>query len=492
VKTNVLGRSAPSSANHLQQALHDLLGYPAFRPGQEELIRAVLEGRDAMGILPTGGGKSVCFQLPAVLLPGLVLVISPLISLMEDQVGRARAAGLKAAVLNATTPPPDRRKVMSEARSGTLKLLFVSPERLHVADFAAALSEMSVSLVAVDEAHCISLWGHDFRPAYLRIGEIRRRVSAPILALTATATPRVREEMVRRLGLQSPVRFIGSFDRANLSWEVAEASGFGAKLRVLHGLLKDRRGATIIYGATRKSVDAVRRALAARGLPAQAYHAALPAPLRTRIQERFLGDPSPIIVATNAFGMGIDRPDVRLVGHFQLPASLEAYYQEAGRAGRDGEPARCVALFGEDDQRVHDRFLSQSYPPEHRLRSVHSYLHARYSLGREVPIFLTDLKKPLGRKMGPDGALAVLEALARSGCLVLEAGEAALEVGTVSVTLLPASPQWNVLKYRKSIEVDQLEAVCRYAQMPGCRRTALLTHFGEAPDTSGARQVGPG
>ncbi len=306
-------RGSPSPG--LVAALQRHLGHPAFRPGQERLIRAVMEGRDALGILPTGGGKSVCFQLPAFLLPGMVLVVSPLISLMEDQVGRARKAGLKAEVLNAALSGPERRRVLRESEEGVVRLLLVSPERLHLPAFVAALPRLPISLLAVDEAHCISQWGHDFRPAYLRIGELRSQIPVPVLALTATAIHRVRDEIQSRLRLRNPVRVVGSFDRPNLSWEVGETRGHGEKMARLHGLLRGREGANIIYAGTRKTVEAVRRSLAARGLPALSYHAGLPPAIRTEVQDRFLHDPAPVVVATNAFGMGIDRADVRSVYH---------------------------------------------------------------------------------------------------------------------------------------------------------------------------------
>ncbi|MCJ7629608.1 MAG: ATP-dependent DNA helicase [Longimicrobiales bacterium] len=453
------------------------------------MVGAVLNGRDALGILPTGGGKSVCFQLPAFLLPGMVLVVSPLISLMQDQVGRARRVGLRAEVLNASISEADRRRILKESEKGAVQLLLVSPERLHLPAFVAALPRLPIALLAVDEAHCISQWGHDFRPSYLRIGELRPRVPAPVLALTATATHRVREEIQARLRLRDPVRVVGSFDRPNLSWEVREAQDHGEKMTQLHALLRGRGGANIVYASTRKAVEAVRRSLAARGLPALPYHAGLPADVRTEVQDRFLHDSAPVVVATNAFGMGIDRADVRTVLHYQLPGSLEAYYQEAGRGGRDGAEARCVALFGKRDREVHDRFLALSFPGERGLQRLHRHLSARARWDEEMWLSKEELGRALGRQVGDEEALAALRALARCGALVFEesaeaaiggvgAGPAGDPVG-FSLTLRRRPLRLEALNRLRSIQVGQAEAVQSYAKGRGCRRRALLAYFGE-------------
>jgi len=496
-----------SSSSGLVAALRRHLGHPGFRPGQETLVRAVLDGRDALGILPTGGGKSVCFQLPAFLLRGMVLVVSPLISLMEDQVGRARMAGLKAEVLNAAISGPERRRVLKESENGVVQLLLVSPERLHLPSFVAALPRLPISLLAVDEAHCISQWGHDFRPSYLRIGELRSRIPAPVLALTATATHRVREEIQARLRLKSPVRVVGSFDRPNLGWEVREARGHREKMTELHGLLRGREGANIIYAASRKTVEAVRRSLAARGLPALPYHAGLPPSIRTDVQGRFLHDPAPVVVATNAFGMGIDRADVRSVLHYQLPGSLEAYYQEAGRAGRDGAEARCVALFRKRDRELHDRFMALAYPEERRLRRLHRYLTARFQVNDEAWLSKNELRQALGPKVGDEEALAALRALGRCRALVLEEPEgpgagapgaggpgaggpggrgvgAPEETGGFALTLQSSSLRLEALGRLRSIQEGQVEAILTYARGRGCRRRALLAYFGEETENA--------
>jgi ATP-dependent DNA helicase RecQ len=366
---------------------------------------------------------------------------------------------------------------VEEARVGSVQLLLVSPERLHLPGFAELLPRLPVSLMAVDEAHCISQWGHDFRPSYLRIGELRSRIQAPVLALTATATPQVRDEIEESLRLRDPVHLVKSFDRPNLTWDVETARSHGEKMASLFGLLRGRRGATIIYAATRKTVEAVRRSLASRGLPSLSYHAGLPPAIRSEVQERFLNDPAPVVVATNAFGMGIDRADVRAVLHYQLSGSLEAYYQEAGRAGRDGEPARCVALFGERDRQVHDGFLNRTHPPPARLQRLHRQLLSSFPMAEELRLERAWLKKALGRGVGEEEAMDALRALARAGAVTVEEDEERARDLTVSLLSSPLQLQ-SLITLRK-IQEGQLRAVLRYASGTGCRRRALLSYFGE-------------
>lgn len=324
-------------------------GYTEFRPGQETLIDGVLAGRDVFGIMPTGGGKSMCYQLPALMLPGITLVISPLISLMRDQVLALKAAGIPAAYINSTLNAGQMRSVYRNLLAGQYKIVYVAPERLDYPGFSELATRLTVSFVAVDEAHCISQWGQDFRPSYLRIvnfieGLPRRPV---VGAFTATATAQVREDVERILCLRDPVRMVTGFDRPNLYFEVIRAEQKDGELL---RLLRERKGKSgIVYCATRKKVESVCALLRDHGYAATRYHAGLPEEERSENQEDFLYDRKTVMVATNAFGMGIDKSNVSYVIHYNMPKSIEAYYQEAGRAGRDGTEADCILLFHSSD-----------------------------------------------------------------------------------------------------------------------------------------------
>ena len=329
--------------------LREYFGYDAFRDGQEKLIDAVLSGRDAFGIMPTGGGKSLCYQVPAMLFPGLTFVISPLIALMRDQVLALKEAGIPAAYVNSTLSAEQMRTVYANIRAGKYRLIYVAPERLGTESFQRLAQEVPVDFLAVDEAHCISQWGQDFRPSYLKIVDfIKELPKRPVVAaFTATATEAVRRDVVRILELKGPVCVITGFDRPNLRFEVYAG---GKKDPQLLCLLLEREGKSgIVYCATRKKVESVCELLCAQGIAATRYHAGLSEAERSRNQADFVYDRKPIMVATNAFGMGIDKSNVRFVIHYNMPQSLEAYYQEAGRAGRDGEPADCILLYSAGD-----------------------------------------------------------------------------------------------------------------------------------------------
>lgn len=329
--------------------LRQYFGHDAFRPGQEALVDGILAGRDALGIMPTGGGKSLCYQVPALLLPGVTLVISPLISLMKDQVAALEASGVSAAFLNSSQTLEESRQVWSRVRRGECRLLYIAPERLENQRFLELAAALAIPLVAVDEAHCISQWGQDFRPSYLKIAAF---VSAlprrPVLAaFTATATARVQEDVVRQLALREPVRVVTGFDRPNLFFDVRRPR---QKLPELLALLAERRDRSgIVYCATRSNVERVWAELDHRGFSAARYHAGLDDEERRASQEDFQYDRRRIMVATNAFGMGIDKSNVGFVIHYNMPKDLESYYQEAGRAGRDGEPADCILLYSSGD-----------------------------------------------------------------------------------------------------------------------------------------------
>lgn len=331
------------------ELLHRYFGYTKFRPGQEELINGILAGRDVFGIMPTGGGKSICYQLPALMLPGITLVVSPLISLMRDQVLALKAAGIPGAYINSTLTPAQLQAVYRNMLAGQYKIVYIAPERLDFGGFSDLVSKLRVSFVAVDEAHCISQWGQDFRPSYLRILHFIDSLPVrPVVgAFTATATAQVRDDVERILKLHDPVRTVTGFDRPNLFFEVIHPE---QKNRELLRILSSRRGKSgIVYCATRKKVEAVCELLREQGFAATRYHAGLDENERNSNQEDFIHDRSPIIVATNAFGMGIDKSNVSYVIHYNMPKSIEAYYQEAGRAGRDGAEAECILLFSKSD-----------------------------------------------------------------------------------------------------------------------------------------------
>ncbi len=345
-----------------ERLVEGVWGYRGLRGPQRTAIAATLHGRDCLAVLPTGGGKSLCYQVPAILLPHLTLVVSPLISLMQDQVGALRARGVAAAYLSSTQTPAVQAAVRRLIQTGPLRLLYVAPERLE--SLPGLLGSRPLSLLAVDEAHCISEWGHDFRPHYRRIGKLRTILGEPpTIALTATATPATRVDIRRVLRLRRPVEVITSFDRPNLHFTVQRAATETERFAELKRLLRDRReGSVIVYAPTKNRTDGIAKVLRWQGFPAAPYHAGLPGAARRALLRRFLSGEIRIMVATTAFGMGIDKPDVRLVVHMGIPSRPEAYYQEAGRAGRDGQPSRCMLLWREPDLALAGHFARRQAP----------------------------------------------------------------------------------------------------------------------------------
>ena len=337
------------SMTEARRLLYDHFGYSSFRSAQETLIGALLSGRDVLGIMPTGAGKSMCYQIPALMLPGITLVVSPLISLMQDQVRALKAAGIRGAYLNSSLTYPQYLKALDNARQGMYKIIYVAPERLETEEFRRLAQSVEISLLAVDEAHCVSQWGHDFRPSYMSIAPfVASLPQRPVLAaFTATATPAVREDILSHLGLRDPEIQVTGFDRENLIFRVLRPTDKRGTL--LEFVKRHSQESGIVYCSTRKQVEKVAEYLRENGISAAGYHAGMPEQDRREAQNRFLFDKLRVMVATNAFGMGIDKQNVGFVVHYNMPKNMEAYYQEAGRAGRDGSKAECVLLYGAGD-----------------------------------------------------------------------------------------------------------------------------------------------
>jgi ATP-dependent DNA helicase RecQ len=359
----------------LLSELKRYLDLASFRPGQEEVISTVVEGHDAVVVMPTGGGKSLCYQLPALIREGTALVVSPLIALMKDQVDALCRKGVAAAYINSTLPRTEQKHVLERLLSKDLKLLYVAPERFRQKEFLHALSASCISFVAIDEAHCISQWGHDFRPDYLRLGKILKATGPyQILGATATATESVISDIILHLDLTDCRQFVTGFYRDNLQLSVVHSSSKREKEKRLTSLLSKKGLPAIVYCATRKNVDDIQEMLEGRGHTVSGYHAGMTDETRNRVQERFMTGRCPIIVATNAFGMGIDKLNIRQVVHYQFPGSIESYYQEIGRAGRDGKESECTLLFSFRDFFIQEFFIEMNYPPRDAVRDVFGFL----------------------------------------------------------------------------------------------------------------------
>jgi ATP-dependent DNA helicase RecQ len=404
-------------------ALESSFGYDQFRPGQEAAIQSVLDGKDTLVVLPTGGGKSVCYQIPALILPGLTVVVSPLISLMKDQVDALHARDLPAAFINSTLTSSQVSDRLSRAARGEIKLLYLAPERFDFGNVASRLGDMGVSLLAVDEAHCISQWGHDFRPSYLRVAKARKILGEPpTVALTATATPEVRDDICRQLALIKPRTIITGFDRTNLSYNVLAARNDEEKDNLLVETLEHYKGLAIVYASTRKSVDRIGFLLEQRGIPSAGYHAGLDDEHRREVQDSFMKERIRAIVATNAFGMGIDKPNVRVVVHHSMPGTLEAYYQEAGRAGRDGKHSDVFLLHSFPDRFTHEFFIRGAYPERKVVEQVYSALVRQSTAGKTLPSIPEEVLPLISGKVSPREIESALRILSHAGAIAGASG----------------------------------------------------------------------
>src|SRR6056297_634109 len=390
----------PRDAGAAEALLEDIFGFDAFRPGQGEIVEAVAAGENVLAIMPTGGGKSLCFQLPALMRDGVTVVISPLIALMRDQVRGLREAGVAAGALTSSNTDEENDAVWDMLHGGTLKLLYLAPERLANAGTQRMLAQAGVSLIAVDEAHCVSQWGHDFRPDYLRIGELRRVLDVPLAAFTATADQETQEEIVTRLfeGVV-PRSFLRGFDRLNINLAFQPKDGPRQQILSFAAARKGQSG--IVYSGTRAKTEALARALREEGHAACHYHGGMEADDRRHVEERFATEDGLIVVATVAFGMGVDNPDIRWVAHADLPKSIEAYYQEIGRAGRDGAPAETLTLYGPEDIRLRRSQIDEGLAPPERRAADHGRLNALLGLAEALGCRRRDLLSYFGETAGP-------------------------------------------------------------------------------------------
>jgi ATP-dependent DNA helicase RecQ len=463
-------------------------GIEALRPGQREVIDNVLAGRDTLAVMPTGAGKSLCYQLPALLLPGTTLVVSPLISLMQDQVDKLDEAGVESAQVNSTLSEREEAETLRDIEAARQSVIFATPERLADPAFRDTLREAAIDLLVVDEAHCISQWGHDFRPAFLEIADAADALGHPaILALTATATQDVARDIATQLRRpRMKVIDIGIY-RPNLAYAVVQVSRDDEKIERLVELLHTTAGSGIVYAATIANVERVHEALRAAGESVTRYHGRLPARVRAENQTAFMEGRARVMVATNAFGMGIDKPDIRFVVHFQFPGSLEAYYQESGRAGRDGEHAHCTLLFDAHDRRVQRFFLLRRYPSAADFNRIHEALQAETARANEGSETFT--ARQIADRLGglpPAKAQVALQALRAAGLATRDrrgryrAAPAQRDAPRVEEVAAR-------FRERGTRDEEVLEHMIAYAQSARCRWRALLEYFGEAdaPDHCG-------
>jgi len=465
----------------LDRALREVFGFDELRPGQREVMEDVLAGHPTVTVMPTGAGKSLCYQLPAVVLGeagGVTLVVSPLIALMKDQVDSLVDRGIAATALTSAATAAEQADILAGIRGGVFTLVYVAPERFRSPRFLQALREVGdkLALLAIDEAHCISEWGHEFRPDYRRLGEAYATLRPPrLVALTATATPEVRDDIARQLDVETPRLHVHGFDRPNLTYSVEQAGGARGKAKRIVELVRGRNGGVaLVYAATRKNAEKYAAALGEAGLRARVYHAGLGDQDRRNAQDEFMNDDCDVIVATNAFGMGVDKSDIRVVVHADVPRSPEAYYQESGRGGRDGAPTDCVLLFNHSDVRLQEFLIDASFPSADVLRGM-------WKLLREDPGLGTDRERLAARLPGEPHDSVVSSAariLARHGFAIddyhgLRATKPAELGGEYPAMDLDAHER------REQVERQKMRKMVEYSYHPRCRRQYMLEYFGD-------------
>jgi ATP-dependent DNA helicase RecQ len=483
VRTRKSPSDRPIKTDHatLVAALRRLFGFNDFQPGQEEIVQRILNSEDVLAIMATGAGKSLCYQLPALLLGGTTVVVSPLIALMKDQLDMLGELGVTDIVaLNSTLGEEREAEAMARIAQGSIKIVFVTPEKLEDERFQTLLKGLTIPLFVVDEAHCISAWGHDFRPAYLALGQVIAALGHPrVLALTATATPAVREDILAQLGIPNAKFVVKGFDRPNLRYEVRRADSETEKLKILKELFANSlEGTGIVYTATIKNALEVQKFLSeSLGVPAAVYHSKLQKHDRVTVHELFMNEQIRAVVATNAFGLGIDKPNIRFVVHYDLPGAVEAYTQEAGRAGRDGKHSRCILLYRMSDTRVQNYFLTGKYPDVEEVQRVFGTLE--YFDSQQSGVSLTDLRRisqlPLTKLK------VVLALLKKAGFIVVRERSfySLSEAARLNRELV-----LNLTNYetKKSYDQSKLAMMVQYAETSSCRRRFILNYFGENYD----------